>query len=98
MSSPSSTPESEVPTMISDVLFLTARLGMTLALFAFVSHTWDEATASWSACQAETAEAAAAPQDLVQSLQRLRQMLPFVPAALKQSDDGQPVSATCSHA
>ncbi len=83
--------------MISDVLFLTARLGMSLALFAFLSQTWDAATTSWSACAADPESAAGSPADLAQSLQQLARHLPFIPAQLRQADDDLPVSSTCSH-
>ncbi|MGY0196880.1 hypothetical protein ACWA7J_17570 [Leptothrix sp. BB-4] len=83
--------------MISDVLFLTARLGISLAVFAFLSQTWDAATQSWSACANDAQSTASSPADVVQSLQQLTRHLPFIPAQLQQADDGQPVSSTCSH-
>ncbi len=82
--------------MISDVLFLAVRLGLSLAVFAFLSQTWDAATASWSACAAEPDVASGQPADVAQSLQQLTRLLPFIPAQLRQADDGQPVSAGCS--
>ena len=85
--------------MISDVLFLATRLGVCLALFTFLSQTWDATRSSWSACAAETslsAEASGNPADIAQSLQQLTHLLPFIPVTLRQADDGQPVSASCS--
>jgi hypothetical protein len=83
--------------MIRDILFMTARLGMGVALFAFLTQTWDAATQSWSDCSREAVSSASDPADVAQSLQQLTQLLPFIPAQLRASDDGQPVSTSCRH-
>ena len=81
--------------MIRDVLFLTVRLGLSLAVIAFLSQTWSTATQSWSTCSSAAVSTASDPSDVAQSLRQLTGILPFVPAQLSSSDDGQPVRTSC---